>query len=141
MKRAVRSLKSREGRETSFLLLSNANELFINTILTVRSSPSPLSLLSKPECGWKYHGLESHFKEIISNPAHFNPAGKIELHRRIDPITGTRHSCALECEANMCKVCTFPPFLTKETDGGFCAGKGRRVGQVRREEWRLGEFR
>lgn len=74
MKRAVRSLKSREGRETSFLLLSNANELFINTILTVRSSPSPLSLLSKPECvggsimAWSHILKKSFPTPLISIP-------------------------------------------------------------------------
>jgi len=81
MVRAVSKLKA-EGK-TSFLCLSNANEVFINTIL-------------------KSKGLENLFDEIITNRAEWDASGLLKLRRRVDP-NGPQHSCKVGCSPNMCK--------------------------------------
>ncbi|KAJ8522453.1 hypothetical protein ONZ45_g964 [Pleurotus djamor] len=79
MVRAINKLKS-EGK-TTFFCLSNANSVFISTIL-------------------KDKGLVDHFEEIITNPAEFTPSGLLSLRRRIDP-NGPQHDCKIGCEELM----------------------------------------
>ncbi|EEB92386.1 hypothetical protein MPER_09113 [Moniliophthora perniciosa FA553] len=71
MVRAVTNLKARG--KTTFLCLSNANSVFISTIL-------------------KEKGLETLFSEIITNPAEFEESGLLKLRRRVDP-QGPQHNC------------------------------------------------
>ncbi|WWC91767.1 uncharacterized protein L201_006714 [Kwoniella dendrophila CBS 6074] len=84
MKRAVTSLQSR-SKDTTFLCLSNSNEVYIGTIL-------------------EKHGLSGLFSEIITNPAHWNPSAPDHLiiERRL-PETEPPHGCSIGCLANMCK--------------------------------------
>ncbi|WVR00130.1 hypothetical protein IAU59_007272 [Kwoniella sp. CBS 9459] len=84
MKRAVTSLQER-NKDTTFLCLSNSNEVYINTIL-------------------EKHGLTSLFSQIITNPAHWNPSSPDHLiiGRRL-PATEPPHGCTVGCLANMCK--------------------------------------
>ncbi|WRT70163.1 uncharacterized protein IL334_007157 [Kwoniella shivajii] len=84
MRRAVMSLQSR-SEDTTFLCLSNSNEIYIGTIL-------------------EKHGLASLFSEIITNPAHWNPSSPDHLiiGRRL-PASEPPHGCSVGCLANMCK--------------------------------------
>ena len=81
MVRAVTKLK--EAGNTTFLCLSNANSVFISTILEDK-------------------GLTTLFDEIITNPAEWDSSGLLELRRRVDRH-GPQHTCVVGCEANMCK--------------------------------------
>ncbi|WWC94946.1 hypothetical protein V866_001798 [Kwoniella sp. B9012] len=84
MKRAVTSLQAR-SKDTTFLCLSNSNEVYIGTIL-------------------EKHGLTSLFSQIITNPAHWNPSAPDHLiiGRRL-PADQPPHGCSVGCLANMCK--------------------------------------
>ncbi|KAG5648581.1 hypothetical protein DXG03_003192 [Asterophora parasitica] len=81
MIRGVSKIKA-EGK-TTFLCLSNANSVFIKTIL-------------------KAKGLENLFDEIITNPAEWDDSGLLKLRRRVDP-NGPQHTCKVGCSPNMCK--------------------------------------
>lgn len=93
MIRGVRTLQTSHPH-TDFFLLSNSNEVYIQTILPVRNAC--LTTQSK--------GLADPplFKEIVTNPAHWEPNGLLRLSRRISP-DGPQHSCRVGCSANMCK--------------------------------------
>jgi pyridoxal phosphate phosphatase PHOSPHO2 len=87
MVRAVEALK--DAQKTTFLCLSNANSVYISTILQSR-------------------GLDALFDEIITNPAHWDESGLLNLRRRVDPA-GPQHSCKVGCSPNMCKgACIVP---------------------------------
>ncbi|KXN91031.1 Inorganic pyrophosphatase 1 [Leucoagaricus sp. SymC.cos] len=90
MVRGVSTLKARG--KTTFLCLSNANSVFISTIL-------------------KEKGLETLFHEIITNPAEWD-GELLKLRRRIDP-TGPQHSCKVGCSPNMCKGEELTTFLER----------------------------
>ncbi|KAF8813816.1 hypothetical protein BYT27DRAFT_7220167 [Phlegmacium glaucopus] len=79
MVRAVTNLKA--GGKTTFLCLSNANSVFISTILESK-------------------GLETLFQEIITNPADWEPSGLLKLRRRVDPA-GQQHSCKVGCSEEL----------------------------------------
>jgi len=81
MVRAVTKLK--EAGDTTFLCLSNANSVFISTILEDK-------------------GLTTLFDEIITNPAEWDLSGFLKLRRRVDP-QGPQHTCLVGCQPNMCK--------------------------------------
>ncbi|KAJ3791063.1 phosphatase phospho-type [Lentinula aff. detonsa] len=91
MIRAVSNLKSRG--KTTFLCLSNANSVFISTIL-------------------KEKGLETLFEEIITNPAEWDASGLLKLRRRIEP-EGAQHNCKVGCSPNMCKGEELDAFLAR----------------------------
>lgn len=110
MVRAVSSLKARG--ETTFLCLSNANSVFIDTILKVPSRPR-IHLFTATEPfsphSPQHKGLENLYEEIITNPAEWDPSGLLKVRRRIDP-EGPQHSCHVGCSPNMCKgmLCLVP---------------------------------
>lgn len=81
MVRAVEGLK--DAQKTTFFCLSNANEVYIRTILQSR-------------------GLDDLFDEIVTNPAHWAENGLLDVRRRVDPA-GPQHSCTVGCSPNMCK--------------------------------------
>ncbi|CAK5281611.1 unnamed protein product, partial [Mycena citricolor] len=81
MVRAIKNLNA--GGKTTFFCLSNANSIYISTIL-------------------KEQGLESMFTEIVTNPAEWTETGLLALRRRVDP-SGPQHACTVGCSANMCK--------------------------------------
>ncbi|KAG5718447.1 Pyridoxal phosphate phosphatase PHOSPHO2 [Termitomyces sp. T112] len=81
MTRATSKLKS-EGK-TTFFCLSNANSVFISTIL-------------------KSKGLDNLFDQITTNPAEWDDTGLLKLRRRVDP-NGPQHTCKVGCSPNMCK--------------------------------------
>lgn len=81
MIRAVTRLKA--AGKTTFLCLSNANSVFISTILEAKN-------------------LRNLFDEIITNPASWETSGLLKLRRRVDP-EGPQHKCNVGCSANMCK--------------------------------------
>ncbi|KIY43278.1 hypothetical protein FISHEDRAFT_53744 [Fistulina hepatica ATCC 64428] len=89
MARAVSDMKA-EGK-TTFFCLSNANFIFITTIL-------------------KSKGLTHIFDEIVTNPAEWDDSGLLKLRRRIDP-TGPQHRCHIGCQPNMCKGDELEAFL------------------------------
>ncbi|RPD59908.1 hypothetical protein L226DRAFT_487823 [Lentinus tigrinus ALCF2SS1-7] len=91
MIRGVSSLKSRG--KTTFFLLSNANIIYITTVL-------------------KSKGLESLFHEIVTNPAEWDPSGLLKVRRRIDP-SGPQHNCKVGCSPNMCKGEELDAFLKR----------------------------
>jgi len=93
MKRAVQDLKSSEKVDAQFLCLSNANSVFINTIL-------------------KHHSLEYIFSNIITNPAEWR-GELLHLQRRV-PVDGVQHECQVGCSPNMCKGKELTEYL-----GGF----------------------
>ncbi|RXK35649.1 pyridoxal phosphate phosphatase phospho2 [Tremella mesenterica] len=84
MKRAVLSLKERSP-ETTFICLSNSNEIYIGTILAK-------------------HGLTDLFDVIITNPARWDDQHPDLIHvgRRL-PASSPPHGCSVGCLANMCK--------------------------------------
>jgi pyridoxal phosphate phosphatase PHOSPHO2 len=94
MVRAVTNLQARG--KTTFLCLSNANSVFISTIL-------------------KEKGLDTLFKEIITNPAEWDASGLLRLRRRIDP-DGPQHECKIGCSPNMCKGDELDAFLARNGD-------------------------
>ncbi|GJE95496.1 phosphatase phospho-type [Phanerochaete sordida] len=93
MKRAVLKAKEQANPKTTFLCLSNANEVFISTIL-------------------KERGLETLFDEVITNPAEWDPSGLLKLRRRVDPA-GPQHGCRVGCSPNMCKGEELDAFLAR----------------------------
>ncbi|KZP18724.1 hypothetical protein FIBSPDRAFT_863517 [Athelia psychrophila] len=99
MIRVVSAVKAAESPITSFICLSNANSVFIETIL-------------------KDKGLESLFDEIITNPAEWDPSGLLKLRRRIDP-NGPQHNCEVGCNANMCKGAELTSFLKRSDQTSF----------------------
>ncbi|KIP08402.1 hypothetical protein PHLGIDRAFT_127025 [Phlebiopsis gigantea 11061_1 CR5-6] len=94
MKRAVLAAKNKTNPKTTFLCLSNANSVFISTIL-------------------KEKGLESLFDEIITNPAEWDSSGLLKLRRRVDP-TGPQHACTVGCSPNMCKGEELDAFIARQ---------------------------
>ncbi|KAF8829107.1 hypothetical protein HHX47_DHR3000717 [Lentinula edodes] len=97
MVRAVTTLKARGN--TTFLCLSNANSVFISTILQEK-------------------GLDTLFEEIITNPAEWDTSGLLRLRRRIDP-EGPQHGCKIGCSPNMCKVLFSQDIVCCRTFGGL----------------------
>ncbi|EJF65344.1 hypothetical protein DICSQDRAFT_99089 [Dichomitus squalens LYAD-421 SS1] len=91
MVRGVSALKSRG--KTSFFCLSNANIIYITTIL-------------------KSKGLDNLFDEIVTNPAEWDESGLLKLRRRIDP-SGPQHKCQVGCSPNMCKGDELEAFLER----------------------------
>jgi pyridoxal phosphate phosphatase PHOSPHO2 len=88
MVRAVEALK--DAQKTTFLCLSNANSVYIQTILQSR-------------------GLDALFDEVVTNPAHWEESGLLSLRRRVDP-DGPQHGCKVGCSPNMCKGACIAPW-------------------------------
>jgi hypothetical protein len=109
MVRAVKKLKAAANPQTTFFCLSNANSVFISTILEVCCA-LPLFVYFTHFCS-QSKGLQTLFDEIVTNPAEWDSSGLLKLRRKIDP-SGPQHSCKVGCSANMCKgtclscVCT-----------------------------------
>jgi hypothetical protein len=100
MVRAVQGLKEGSNPKTMFFCLSNANSVYIETILQVRpSSPLPDR---EPYSELQSKGLEDLFDEIVTNPAQWEANGLLDLRRRVDP-NGPQHGCKVGCSPNMCK--------------------------------------
>jgi len=97
MVRGVTNLKGGSNPTTTFFCLSNANSVFINTILESK-------------------GLQNLFEEIVTNPAEFEPSGLLKLRRRVDP-NGPQHSCTVGCSPNMCKGEELAAFLERHKPG------------------------
>ncbi|KZT10958.1 uncharacterized protein LAESUDRAFT_809809 [Laetiporus sulphureus 93-53] len=93
MARGVTDLKTRSTPKTTFLCLSNANIVFISTIL-------------------KAQGLDTLFEEVVTNPAEWDPSGLLKLRRRVDP-EGPQHQCKVGCSPNMCKGDELDAFLDR----------------------------
>jgi len=93
MIRAVKKLKARSSPSTVFFCLSNANSVFITTIL-------------------KSKGLQDLFEEIVTNPAEWDSSGLLQLRRRVDP-DGPQHQCQVGCSPNMCKGEELEAFLKR----------------------------
>jgi len=93
MIRCVGALKAAARPQTSFLCLSNANSVFISTILESK-------------------GLQDLFVEIVTNPAEWDPSGLLKLRRHVDP-NGPQHSCQHGCSANLCKGEELEAFLKR----------------------------
>jgi len=91
--RAVTKLKAATNPQTTFLCLSNANSVFISTILESK-------------------GLSTLFEEIVTNPAEWDPSGLLKLRRRVDP-NGPQHTCKVGCSPNMCKGEELDAFLER----------------------------
>ncbi|PAV18774.1 hypothetical protein PNOK_0561700 [Pyrrhoderma noxium] len=106
MVRALKNLKAREGRDTTFFILSNSNEVFISTIL-------------------KEKGLTDLFDLVVTNPAEWDPSGLLKLRRRVDP-SGPQHNCKVGCSPNMCKGAELEAFLKDKEpfDRIFYVGDG-----------------
>ncbi|KAH6914377.1 phosphatase phospho-type [Coprinopsis sp. MPI-PUGE-AT-0042] len=88
MVRAVSKLKA--AGYTDFLCLSNANSVFISTILEDKK-------------------LTHIFNKIITNPAEWD-GELLKLRRRVDP-EGPQHQCKVGCSPNMCKGEELEAFL------------------------------
>ncbi|KAI0930478.1 hypothetical protein AcW1_009148 [Taiwanofungus camphoratus] len=93
MARGVQNLKAKSSPKTTFFCLSNANIIFISTIL-------------------KAQGLDTLFEEIVTNPAEWDASGLLKLRRRIDPA-GPQHQCKVGCSPNMCKGEELEAFLER----------------------------
>ncbi|KAH7888490.1 phosphatase phospho-type [Phlebopus sp. FC_14] len=93
MVRGVTKLKESSNPTTTFFCLSNANSVFISTILESK-------------------GLQNLFEEIVTNPAEFEASGLLKLRRRIDP-NGVQHNCKVGCSPNMCKGEELEAFLKR----------------------------
>lgn len=100
MKRGVKNLKAHESPKTTFFLLSNSNTVYIDTIL-------------------RHQGITDVFDEIVTNPAHFEPSGLLNVSRRIPADAEKQHSCKVGCSPNMCKGEELEAFLARH--GGFDA--------------------
>ncbi|KIM74350.1 hypothetical protein PILCRDRAFT_828346 [Piloderma croceum F 1598] len=93
MVRAITKLKITANPETTLFCLSNANVVFISTILESK-------------------GLTALFEEIVTNPAEWDSSGLLNLRRKIDP-SGPQHSCKIGCSPNMCKGDELDAFLER----------------------------
>jgi pyridoxal phosphate phosphatase PHOSPHO2 len=94
MIRGVQDLKENSSPNTTFFCLSNANEVYIKTILQSK-------------------GLENLFEEIVTNPATWEK-DLLNLRRRVDP-NGPQHNCAVGCSPNMCKGLYITPCILSES--------------------------
>ncbi|KAG8985125.1 hypothetical protein FRB93_006077 [Tulasnella sp. JGI-2019a] len=94
MVRAVKSLKARPSPQTTFLCLSNSNQVYIDTILEAR-------------------GLTDLFDEIVTNPATWTDDGLLQVRRRVDP-SAKQHSCQVGCSPNMCKGEELDAYLARK---------------------------
>ncbi|PSR81184.1 hypothetical protein PHLCEN_2v6519 [Hermanssonia centrifuga] len=110
MVRAVTTAKAKSNPRTTFLCLSNANSVFINTILKVISAKLYRCVFSDHTLQEK--GLDTLFDEIITNPAEWDPSGLLKLRRRVDP-SGPQHTCQVGCSPNMCKGEELEAFLAR----------------------------
>jgi len=86
-------LKAALNPQTTFFCLSNANSVFISTILESK-------------------GLSTLFEEIVTNPAEWDPSGLLKLRRKVDP-SGPQHACKVGCSPNMCKGQELDAFLER----------------------------
>lgn len=113
MKRAVLGLKERLS-DTTFLCLSNSNNIYIGTILEVLSFPPLLSYSADQ----KKHNLTDLFHTIICNPASWSPSSPnlLSVGRRL-PATEPPHGCEQGCLANMCKGNELDTWLSQ--NGGW----------------------
>ncbi|KAF8919834.1 phosphatase phospho-type [Mucidula mucida] len=104
MERAIKTTKAKG--DTTFFCLSNANSVFISTILESK-------------------GLSYAFEEIVTNPATWQESGLLDLRRRIDP-DGEQHTCTVGCSPNMCKGAELDAFLKRhgEYDQVIYVGDG-----------------
>ncbi|KAG8823007.1 hypothetical protein FRC19_004815 [Serendipita sp. 401] len=93
MIRAVTRLKASEDQNATFFCLSNANQVFIDTIL-------------------KDKKLDDLFYKITTNPAEWREDGLLVVRRRVDP-TGPQHTCTVGCSPNMCKGEELTAFLVE----------------------------
>lgn len=93
MKRGLLHLKATTIPTTTFFCLSNANQVYITTVL-------------------KANGLSDLYHEIITNPAHFDDTGLLHVRRRVSP-DGPQHSCKVGCKPNMCKGEELTNFLAR----------------------------
>jgi len=93
MVRGVTNLKAALNPQTTFFCLSNANSVFISTILESK-------------------GLSTLFEEIVTNPAEWDPSGLLKLRRKVDP-SGPQHACKVGCSPNMCKGQELDAFLER----------------------------
>lgn len=91
MLRAVKKLKASEDPSATFFCLSNANEVFISTIL-------------------KDKGVANIFDRVTTNPATWEDNDLLVVRRRIDP-NGDQHTCQVGCSPNMCKGDELAAFL------------------------------
>jgi len=94
MVRAVKNLKERG--KTTFFCLSNANSVYISTVLESK-------------------GLSNLFDEIVTNPAEWDSSGLLRVRRRIDP-SGPQHACTVGCSPNLCKGDELDAFLARHGD-------------------------
>ncbi|KAK8853277.1 hypothetical protein IAR55_003981 [Kwoniella newhampshirensis] len=95
MRRAVTSLKGRNA-DTTFLCLSNSNEIYISTIL-------------------EKHNLSDLFAAIITNPARWSPSAPDHLLiDRRHPASLPPHGCTVGCLANMCKGAELDDYLAEQ---------------------------
>jgi pyridoxal phosphate phosphatase PHOSPHO2 len=87
---------------TTIFCLSNANTVYIKTILEVKPN-HPYHLLSYcSDLCLQSKGLLTMFDEIVTNPAEWDSSELLKIRRRIDP-EGPQHSCKVGCSPNMCK--------------------------------------
>ncbi|KAH7108425.1 phosphatase phospho-type [Auriculariales sp. MPI-PUGE-AT-0066] len=93
MKRGLTLLKTTVKPKTTFLCLSNANSVYISTVL-------------------KANDLGHIYDETITNPAEWDNAGRLRVHRRI-PADGPQHGCKVGCKPNMCKGEELMNFLAR----------------------------
>jgi len=93
MVRCIKKLKAAVNPQTTLFCLSNANSVFISTILEAKD-------------------LSNLFEEIVTNPADWDPSGLLKLRRKIDP-NGPQHACTVGCSPNMCKGEELDAFLER----------------------------
>ncbi|BGP08617.1 hypothetical protein JCM10049v2_004464 [Rhodotorula toruloides] len=97
MRRAFVDLKASKDPQVTTFILSNANSVYIDTIL-------------------KHYGVENAIDEVVTNPAQFREDGLLELRRRVDP-NGPQHQCKVGCSPNMCKGEELEAFMAR--NGGW----------------------
>jgi len=96
MARCLHRMASDESAKakTTLLCLSDANSVFIDTILEAQ-------------------GLTQAFDEIITNPASWTDDGLLKVQRRVDP-NGPPHSCKVGCGVNLCKGEELESYLARK---------------------------
>ncbi|EPQ29326.1 uncharacterized protein PFL1_03081 [Pseudozyma flocculosa PF-1] len=98
MMRGVKALKQSANVDTTFFLLSNSNQVYIDTILEHHNLLPPAFEL---------------FTEIVTNPATWSPSGCLQLSRRIPASSPNQHACSVGCSPNMCKGDELEAFLSR----------------------------
>ncbi|RUS23198.1 putative phosphatase-domain-containing protein [Endogone sp. FLAS-F59071] len=81
----LEAIKLMKASNTELIILSDANTVYIETIL-------------------KAYDVSDVFTTVITNPGHFDDAGRLHIRRHVSP--DRPHGCTVGCALNICQELT-----------------------------------